>query len=83
MQLNKNCPKNDTTNFEKSDIINIYINLPTDRSDKMKTTMGEKIKDLRVERHMTTKQLAQATGIQRQSSTAWRTITGVMSGTAG
>ena len=29
----------------------------------MKTTMGEKIKDLRVERHMTTKQLAQATGI--------------------
>ena len=49
----------------------------------MKTTMGEKIKDLRVERHMTTKQLAQATGIQRQSSTAWRTITGVMSGTAG
>ena len=29
----------------------------------MKTTMGEKIKDLRVERRMTTKQLAQATGI--------------------
>lgn len=29
----------------------------------MKTTMGEKIKDLRVERHMTTKQLAGATGI--------------------
>ena len=29
----------------------------------MKTTMGEKIKDLRVERHMTTKQLANATGI--------------------
>ena len=29
----------------------------------MKTTMGEKIKDMRVERHMTTKQLAQATGI--------------------
>lgn len=29
----------------------------------MKTTMGEKIKDLHVERHMTTKQLAQATGI--------------------
>ncbi|WP_051589073.1 helix-turn-helix transcriptional regulator [Ruminococcus sp. NK3A76] len=29
----------------------------------MRTTMGEKIKDLRVERHMTTKQLAQATGI--------------------
>ena len=29
----------------------------------MKTTMGEKIKDLRVERHMTTNQLAQATGI--------------------
>ena len=29
----------------------------------MKTTMGEKIKDLRVERHLTTKQLAQATGI--------------------
>ncbi len=29
----------------------------------MKTTMGEKIKDLRVERHMTTKQIAQATGI--------------------
>ncbi len=29
----------------------------------MKTTMGEKIKDLRVEHHMTTKQLAQATGI--------------------
>ena len=29
----------------------------------MKTTMGKKIKDLRVERHMTTKQLAQATGI--------------------
>ena len=29
----------------------------------MKTTMGEKIKDLRVERHMTTKQLAQKTGI--------------------
>ena len=25
--------------------------------------MGEKIKDLRVERHMTTKQLAQQTGI--------------------
>ena len=30
---------------------------------QMKTTMGEKIKDMRVERHMTTKQLAQATGI--------------------
>ena len=29
----------------------------------MKTTMGEKIKDMRVERQMTTKQLAQATGI--------------------
>lgn len=29
----------------------------------MKTTMGEKIKDLWVERRMTTKQLAQATGI--------------------
>ena len=29
----------------------------------MKTTMGEKIKDMRVERGMTTKQLAQATGI--------------------
>lgn len=29
----------------------------------MKTTMGEKIKDLRVERNLTTKQLAQATGI--------------------
>ncbi len=29
----------------------------------MKMTMGEKIKDMRVERHMTTKQLAQATGI--------------------
>ena len=29
----------------------------------MKTTMGEKIKDLRVERRMTTKQLALATGI--------------------
>lgn len=29
----------------------------------MKLTMGEKIKDMRVERHMTTKQLAQATGI--------------------
>ena len=29
----------------------------------MKTTMGEKIKDLRVERRMTTKQLAHATGI--------------------
>ena len=29
----------------------------------MKTTMGEKIKDMRIERHMTTKQLAQATGI--------------------
>ena len=29
----------------------------------MKTTMGEKIKDLRVERRMTTKQLAQKTGI--------------------
>ena len=29
----------------------------------MKTTMGEKLKDLRVERHLTTKQLAQATGI--------------------
>ena len=29
----------------------------------MRTTMGEKIKDLSVERHMTTKQLAQATGI--------------------
>ena len=29
----------------------------------MKTTMGEKVKDLRVERHMTTKQLAQKTGI--------------------
>lgn len=29
----------------------------------MKTTMGEKIKDLRVERHLTTKQLALATGI--------------------
>ena len=29
----------------------------------MRTTMGEKIKDLRVERHMTTKQLAQQTGI--------------------
>lgn len=29
----------------------------------MKTTMGEKIKDLRVERHLTTKQLAQQTGI--------------------
>lgn len=29
----------------------------------MKTTMGEKLKDMRVERHMTTKQLAQATGI--------------------
>ena len=29
----------------------------------MKTTMGEKIKDLRVERRITTKQLAQATGI--------------------
>ena len=29
----------------------------------MKTTMGEKIKDLRVERHLTTKQLAQKTGI--------------------
>ena len=29
----------------------------------VKTTMGEKIKDLRVERRMTTKQLAQATGI--------------------
>lgn len=29
----------------------------------MKTTMGEKIKDMRVEHHMTTKQLAQATGI--------------------
>ena len=29
----------------------------------MKTTMGEKIKDMRVERHMTTKQLALATGI--------------------
>ena len=29
----------------------------------MKTTMGEKIKDLRVERRMTTKQFAQATGI--------------------
>ncbi|MBO6308197.1 MAG: helix-turn-helix transcriptional regulator [Oribacterium sp.] len=29
----------------------------------MRTTMGEKIKDMRVERHMTTKQLAQATGI--------------------
>ena len=29
----------------------------------MKTTMGEKIKDLRVERHLTTNQLAQATGI--------------------
>ena len=29
----------------------------------MKITMGEKIKDLRVERRMTTKQLAQATGI--------------------
>ena len=31
----------------------------------MKTTMGEKIKDLRVERRMTTKQLAQATGISK------------------
>ncbi len=30
---------------------------------QMKLTMGEKIKDMRVERHMTTKQLAQATGI--------------------
>ena len=29
----------------------------------MRTTMGEKIKDLRVERRMTTKQLAQVTGI--------------------
>lgn len=29
----------------------------------MRTTMGEKIKDMRVERYMTTKQLAQATGI--------------------
>jgi len=29
----------------------------------MRTTMGEKIKDMRVERHMTTKQLAQATDI--------------------
>ena len=29
----------------------------------MRTTIGEKIKDLRVERHMTTKQLAQQTGI--------------------
>lgn len=29
----------------------------------MRTTMGEKIKDLRVERHLTTKQLAQQTGI--------------------
>ena len=29
----------------------------------MKTTMGEKIKDMRIERHMTTKQLAQATDI--------------------
>lgn len=29
----------------------------------MKTTMGEKIKDMRVERHLTTKQLALATGI--------------------
>lgn len=29
----------------------------------MKTTMGEKIKDMRVERHLTTKQLAQLTGI--------------------
>ena len=29
----------------------------------MKTTMGERIKDMRVERGMTTKQLAQATGI--------------------
>ena len=29
----------------------------------MKTTMGEKIKDMRVERHLTTKQLAQQTGI--------------------
>ena len=29
----------------------------------MRTTMGEKIKDLRVERHMTTRQLAQQTGI--------------------
>ena len=29
----------------------------------MKLTMGEKIKDMRIERHMTTKQLAQATGI--------------------
>ncbi len=29
----------------------------------MKTTMGEKIKDMRVERHLTTKQLAQMTGI--------------------
>jgi len=29
----------------------------------MKITMGEKIKDMRVERHLTTKQLAQATGI--------------------
>lgn len=29
----------------------------------MKITMGEKIKDMRVERHLTTKQLAQQTGI--------------------
>ncbi len=29
----------------------------------MRTTMGEKIKDLRVERHLTTKQLAKLTGI--------------------
>lgn len=29
----------------------------------MRTTLGEKIKDLRVERHLTTKQLAQQTGI--------------------
>ena len=45
----------------------------------MKLTMGEKIKDMRIERHMTTKQLAQATGsLHRQRAyprrclTAWR-----------
>ena len=32
---------------------------------QMKTTMGEKIKDMRVERHMTTKQLAQETDLRR------------------
>ena len=32
--------------------------ITTKEAFAMKTTMGEKIKDLRVERHMTTKQLA-------------------------